>query len=63
MSDKTKIATHLRMIRTAVHELQALLPEEQLHRGSELQRLDSLNNDLYWKYIMNADEQEEQSHE
>lgn len=50
---RRKIENHLRVIHLAVTQLVELLPEEQSHAGSELQRIDSLKNALYHKYVQN----------
>ena len=52
-SEKTK--ANLAMIKTAVFTLTGILPDEQKHVGSELQRIDALANDLYHKYIEEAE--------
>jgi phage-related protein len=48
---RRKIENHLRVIQLAVTQLLDLLPEEQSHVGSELQKIESLKNALYHKYV------------
>lgn len=52
--DIDRIESHLSDIQTIIHDLITLLPDEQKYRGSELQRIDFLVNDLYYRYVVEA---------
>lgn len=51
-SNEELIEINLQAIKQHVTRLLELLPDEQQHVGSELQQIDSLANDLYYKYVV-----------